>query len=140
MSNIDAMGMPQPRSTGGQLNAAISNAVLHVHSRYVGRGPSGAQVFFRHNVVVVVLHDVMTRAERSLVSSGQAQAAMDLRRQCHQTMRDDLVAAVEGLTGRGVVAFMSDSHLEPDVASQLFILDGEIPCEHDDELRRARGY
>ena len=37
-------------------------------------------------------------------------------------MRDDLVAEVEGLTGRRVIAFLSDNHLEPDIAIEAFKL------------------
>jgi hypothetical protein len=35
-------------------------------------------------------------------------------------------ASVERLTKRRVVAFMSDNHLEPDMAVELFVLDGPL--------------
>jgi hypothetical protein len=38
-------------------------------------------------------------------------------------MRGDLVAAVEGLTRRRVIAFMSDNHIEPDIATESFLLE-----------------
>lgn len=52
-------------------------------------------------------------------------------------MRHDLVAAVEELTGRTVVAFMSDNHVDPDMAAELFVLDSPVPGERaDQELDR----
>jgi hypothetical protein len=39
------------------------------------------------------------------------------------TMRADLVAGVEMITGRTVIAFLSDNHLEPDVAIESFVLE-----------------
>ncbi len=37
-------------------------------------------------------------------------------------MREDLVAAVEKLTGRHVEAFFSDNLHQPDVAVEIFLL------------------
>jgi hypothetical protein len=40
-------------------------------------------------------------------------------------MRDGLIAVVEGVTERKVVAFMSQSHIEPDMAAEVFVLEPE---------------
>jgi hypothetical protein len=44
-----------------------------------------------------------------------------------ETMRDDLVIGIEALTGRRVIAQTGTGTLEPDVTSDLFILDGQGP-------------
>jgi len=36
-------------------------------------------------------------------------------------MRDDIVAAVEEFTGRSVIAFMSDNHIDPDLACEVLV-------------------
>ncbi len=38
-------------------------------------------------------------------------------------MRDDIVAAVEEFTGRSVIAFMSDTHIDPDLACEVLVLE-----------------
>jgi hypothetical protein len=38
-------------------------------------------------------------------------------------MRDDLVAVVERATERKVVAFMSQNHIDPDLAVEVFVLE-----------------
>jgi uncharacterized protein YbcI len=48
-----------------------------------------------------------------------------MRRSFQQTMRQELSAAVERLTERKVIAFMSDSHLDPDYSMEVFILAPE---------------
>ena len=48
-----------------------------------------------------------------------------MRRSFQQTMREDMSNAVAGLTGRDVIAFMSDSHLEPDYSVEIFVLAPE---------------
>jgi hypothetical protein len=45
-----------------------------------------------------------------------------MRRAFQDTMRDDLIAAVESLTKRTVEAFLSDNLYDPDVAVEIFLL------------------
>lgn len=53
-------------------------------------------------------------------------AVNNMRSLFQQTMEADFTAAIERLTGRKVVAFISGNHLEPDVAAELFVLDAAI--------------
>jgi uncharacterized protein YbcI len=46
-----------------------------------------------------------------------------MRSALQSVMRNDLTAAIEGLTRRKVVAFMSASHAEPDLAAEVFVLE-----------------
>jgi len=115
------------RPGGGRLNAAIARAVVHTHRTYAGRGPTRARAFFRRNVVVVVMEELMTRAEQSLANDGQNEALLDARRQIQQAMQPQLVEAVEVLTGCKVTAFMGDNHLDPDMAVEVFVLDQPVP-------------
>jgi len=46
-----------------------------------------------------------------------------------EAMRADLVARIEELTGCKVEAFMSSSHLDPDYAAEVFVLDRPVPGE-----------
>lgn len=123
-------GEAEQRPTGGRLNAAIARGVVRLHSRYVGRGPTKAQAFYRGNVIVVIMQDTLTTEEASLAADGQADAVLRLRAQLQQTMKPELVAEIELLTGCRVVAFMCDNHLDPDVEAELFVLDRPVPPEH----------
>jgi uncharacterized protein YbcI len=44
-----------------------------------------------------------------------------IRRKFQSTMREDLVSGVERMTGRTVVAFMSDHDAGPDYAAEVFV-------------------
>ena len=44
-------------------------------------------------------------------------------------MREDLIATVVEHTGREVVAFLSDHHVDPDIAAEVFILKPRPPGE-----------
>ena len=114
------------RPAGGRLNAAVARAVVHAHNEYRGRGPTKAQAFFNQQVLVVLMEDTMTKAERSLVRDGKNDAVFEIRRQMQSTMHADMVASIEDLTGRKVIAFMSANHIAPDYAAELFVLDASI--------------
>jgi uncharacterized protein YbcI len=120
------MPAPDPRHApqGGELNAAISNAVVALLSEYTGRGPTKAQTTIRNNMVVVLLHDTLTKGERALVRRGRSEKVLDLRSEFQAAMRTEAVEVIAQLTGRKVTAFMSANHIDPDLAAEMFILDG----------------
>jgi uncharacterized protein YbcI len=118
------------RHSAGELNAAITRAVVRIHSQYVGRGPTKAQTFYRGPVVVTMLENAMTKAERSLVADGELDVVLGMRQKFQRTMRADMVDEIERITGRKVLAFMSDNHVEPDLAAELFFLDAPVDGEH----------
>jgi uncharacterized protein YbcI len=118
-------------STSGRLNKEIANAVVRWHKRFLGRGPTRAQAFFRHNIVVVMMEASLTEAERRLAhegASGRA-AMLEMRDRYSETMRSELVQEVEALTGCRVEAFMSSHHVDPDLAAELFVLDRPVASE-----------
>ncbi|HLI33016.1 MAG TPA: Na-translocating system protein MpsC family protein [Solirubrobacteraceae bacterium] len=128
--------------SGGRLNAALAKAVVKIHNEYVGRGPSRGHAFFRNNVVVVVMEETLTKAEHSLIASGSKDLVLRMRREFQRTMERDLVAVVEELTRCKVVAFMSDNHLSPDMAAEIFVLDRPLPgepAERSEETASAAG-
>jgi uncharacterized protein YbcI len=107
----------------GSIATEISNAVVRAYAEYLGRGPTKARTVLGADLVSVVLEDTLTKAERKLVESGEEALVVDTRRVVQATMRDDLVAAVEKLTGRKVVAFLSDQQADPDFAIESFVLE-----------------
>jgi len=112
----------EPIPSVGSLSAAISNAVVGLLHDYTGRGPTSARTTVGPDTVVVTLRNSLTKAERTLAERGQAVEVLAMRRAFQNTMRDDLVTAVERLTSRTVEAFLSDNLYEPDVAVEIFLL------------------
>ena len=117
------MTSPDASRTDGPLSAEITKAVVGVYRDYTGRGPTKARTFLNENTVHVLLEETMTTAEHQLAVDGEEEFVLDIRRKFQKTMRDDLVAAVEELGGRKVVAFMSDNTVEPDMALESFVLE-----------------
>jgi uncharacterized protein YbcI len=110
--------------TPASLSASISNHVVRLFAEYTGRGPTRARTTIRDNVVVCITEDTMTKAERRLTQEGEGALVVTVRRRFQSTMRADLVGGVELLTGRRVVAFLSDHDAGADMAAEVFVLDG----------------
>lgn len=118
-----------PRATGGPLNQEVAHFVARHRKEALGRGPTRTQVFARQNVIVVVMEDGLTPGERLLVAGGDHTAVIHARLRIQELMRGRLVAGVEELTGAKVKAFMSSNHIDPDLATELFVLDRPVPGE-----------
>lgn len=119
------------RHQDGELAAAISNTVVKALARTTGRGPTQAKTTLGDNGVFVVLQDSLTVGERSLADAGEVQAVLDLRRRWQAVMEEEVSREIEELTGRKVLGFMSDNHIDPDLAVEVFVLE-PLPQGTDD--------
>ncbi len=111
------------RHVDGELAAAISQTVVRALSQTTGRGPTKAKTTIGENGVFVVLQDTLTHGERTLSDAGQGRTVLDLRRRWQAIMQEDVSREIEELTGRKVIGFMSDNHIDPDLAVEVFILE-----------------
>ena len=123
-------GPHREHPSDGRVAAAISTSVVHTIGEYTGRGPTKARTYLNTDVITVLLQDTLTKPERRLVSDGNAPAVLQTRELFQQMMREELIASVEDLTGRTVVAFVSANHIDPDVSIESFVLEPE-PKETD---------
>src|SRR3954447_12264678 len=111
------------KRSDGQLAAAISNTVVQALARTTGRGPTKAKTTIGDNGVFVVLQDSLTVGEQTLADAGEGAAVLDLRRRWQSVMEKDVSREIEELTGRKVIGFMSDNHIDPDLAVEVFVLE-----------------
>ena len=113
------------------LNRDISRAMVALFKEATGRGPNRARTYIEDSVVVTILYDTMTKAERTLMAEEETETVRDLRRIFQGTFRDDAIEVVERLTGRKVLAFLSDHAVEPDYAVEAFVLEPGLGEESD---------
>jgi uncharacterized protein YbcI len=107
----------------GELAARISTIVVQALHRTTGRGPTKAKTTLGTNGVFVVLQDSLTRGEQTLADAGQGAAVLDLRRRWQGVMEAEISREIEEATGRRVIGFMSDNHIDPDLAVEVFVLE-----------------
>jgi uncharacterized protein YbcI len=119
------MNSSQERLSGGALNAALANEIGKLMADFTGRGATKSRAFVQQDVVVCVLEDAATRAERTLVAAGKADLVRLQRDALQRAMGPELIAAVERLTGRSVRTFMSGSDEIGASQVETFVLEPE---------------
>ena len=113
------------RSSLGELRATISNEIVRLQAEYYGKGPTRAKTYIVEDLVVVVLEESFTRAEKTLAERGERDAIEHIRRRFQQQMADDFTSVVEQATGRKVRVFLSETNIDQDVSVETFLLADE---------------
>src|SRR5256885_16231990 len=109
----------------GEMRATISREIVRLQAEYYGKGPTRAKTYIVDDVVVVVLEESFTRAEKTLVERGEREVIQQIRRRFQQQMADEFTSVVEQATGRKVRTFLSETNLEHDVSVETFLLAEE---------------
>ena len=101
----------------------ISAAMVALYSEVYGHDRTTASTFINGDVVVCILENILSSAEKELVADGGEGEVLDGRVAFQADRRDEFSAAVERLTGRRVVAFLSANQTAPGIASEVFFLE-----------------
>jgi uncharacterized protein YbcI len=113
------------RSSLGEMRATISNEIVRLQAEYYGKGPTRAKTYIVEDLVVVVLEESFTRAEKTLADRGERDAIQHIRRRFQQQMADSFTSIVEQATGRKVKTFLSETNVDDDVSVETFLLADE---------------
>jgi uncharacterized protein YbcI len=118
---------PEPRSEsyrGGAQAAAISNALVQLHRRAYGKGPTKAKTYLLDDVVFCVLEGGALRIEETLRDAGEEEMVHQVRRTFQAALEGEFRQIIERATGRTVRAFMSQFDPENDIGVEIFFLNG----------------
>ena len=110
------------RSSLGEMRATIANEIVRLQAEYYGKGPTRAKTYIVEDLVVVVLEESFTRAEKTLADRGERDAIEHIRRRFQQQMADAFTSVVEQATARKVRAFLSQTDIDQDVSVEVFLL------------------
>jgi uncharacterized protein YbcI len=109
----------------GEIRATISREIVRLQAEYYGKGPTKAKTYIVDDLVVVVLEESFTRAEKTLAERGERDAIQPVRRRFQQHMADSFISVVEQATGRTVRVFLSETDIDQDVSVETFLLADE---------------
>jgi uncharacterized protein YbcI len=110
----------------GQLAAAISNAVVGIHSKHYGKGPTKAKTYLIDDSIVCVMQDVFTTVERTLIEAGKGELVREVRTTFQYSLRDEFIDAIAAIVGRRPRAFMSQIDCDADMAIEFFLLENGV--------------
>src|SRR5213595_2896818 len=112
---------------GGKLLSAISTSIVAILREHYGRGPMRAKTYALDDIIVVVMRGSgFTSLEKTIMDSGEPDRVVAMRHDFQRMMTKSFTDTIEELTGRNVVAFLSQAHVEPDITMEIFFVDGPL--------------
>jgi uncharacterized protein YbcI len=120
--------MPAPVSplNGEALLEAVTVAMVALHERYHHRVPVTAKtMLLGGDLLACVMGGVYTDVEKTMIEMQRSPIVQETRSAFQVAMQHKFIAAVEELSGRDVIAFISNQHVGPDMEIELFMLKPE---------------
>jgi uncharacterized protein YbcI len=120
------MSAPRVALTGDALLAGVTDAMVALHERYHHRVPVTAKtLLLGGDLLACVLGGVYTDVEKTMIELQRTTIVQETRSAFQSAMQHKFIAAVEDLSGRDVLAFISNHHVGPDMEIELFMLKPE---------------
>ena len=120
------MSAPDAALTGDALLVAVTDAMVALHKRYHHREPVTAKTsMLGDDLLACVLGGVYTDVEKTMIELQRTTIVQETRSAFQNAMQQKFIDAIEGLSGRGVLAFISNHHVGPDMEIELFLLNPE---------------
>jgi uncharacterized protein YbcI len=107
---------PVRRSTDGPAAMAICNAITAALKQSCGKGPTQVKAYSTHDHVAVVVQDMLTTLERTLVQDGHEQLVSEARQVLIDRVANECRATIEQATGRRVVGWQTEVNPSADRA------------------------
>jgi uncharacterized protein YbcI len=117
------MPAPDASPSGDEMLAAVTQAMVAFHQRYHHRKPVTAKtLMLGDDLLACVLGGVYTDVEKTMIEIQHKTIVQETRNEFQNAMQDKFISAIERLTGRNVLAFISNHHVGPDIEIELFLL------------------
>jgi uncharacterized protein YbcI len=117
------MSAPDVPLDGDALLVAVTDAMVALHERYHHRAPVTAKtLLLGDELLVCVLGGVYTDVEKTIIEIQRAPIVQETRSAFQSAMQNKFIAAVESLSGRQVLTFISNHHVGPDLEVEVFML------------------
>jgi uncharacterized protein YbcI len=132
---MDSQQVPESAETAdhqSSVRAEISRQMVRIYKEQFGRGPTKAKTEFAGpDIVICILEDSLTPAERRLAEMGEHQRLRDTRLFFQYATKGQFVATIESILNRRVRAFNSSIDTEEDVSVEVFHLEPSTPTSFD---------
>jgi uncharacterized protein YbcI len=117
------MSSPTPPLHGEDLLTAVTEAMVALHERYHHRIPVSAKTqLLGDDLIAVVMGGIYTDVEKTMIELRRGPIVQETRSAFQDAMQQRFIDEVERLSGRDVFAFISNSHVGPDLEIELFVL------------------
>lgn len=114
---------PRRPLVGDELLFGVTEAMVALHQRYYHRTPVSAKSqMLGDDLLACVLGGVYTDVEKTMIELQRSTVVQETRSAFQTAMQRKFIDEVERLSGRDVLAFISNQHVGPDMEVELFML------------------
>jgi uncharacterized protein YbcI len=121
----EAAGVQEdPPSAAGHTMRDLSREMVRLYKEQFGRGPETVRsTFASPDVIISVLGNTFSPVELAMRAMGEHQRLRDIRTMFQHATEPKFREAVEAVTGRKVIGFMSGTDVEHDLCCEVFTLE-----------------
>ena len=102
----------------------VAKGLVQAIKKYYGKGPTSARAhFIEDDILIVVMRDPATTAERAMADAGKQEDARDFRLSFQNVYAGELRGVVEATTGRTVATYHSQIMFDPDMLFEIFVFE-----------------
>jgi len=117
------MSAPTDPLSGDALLAAVTEAMVSFHRHYHHRAPVTAKSqLLGDDLLVCVMGGVYTDVEKTMIELQRTTIVQETRNAFQNAMQHRFIDKVQRLSGRDVLAFVSNHHVGPDLEIEMFFL------------------
>jgi uncharacterized protein YbcI len=101
----------------------VSREMAQIQKLAFGKGPVSAKSYLFDDLLLIVMREGLTVAERTMLDFGRENLVREFRQQFENEMTNRLVSMVENATERKVLTYQSQVMFDPDVIVEIFVFD-----------------
>lgn len=139
---LASVSMPSGERLSGEWAEALARvckAVVHIHKRFYGKGPTKARAHLSEDLLTVVLEGGFTRGEETLRRSGHEVEVLRSRLAMKHSVDGVFREAIEDALNRSVRSFMSACDPAGGVQVEVFVLEPLFQSLHDEHALEFGG-
>lgn len=111
--------------SGDPLLQAVTESLVALHERYYRAPATAKSQMLGEDLLACVLGGVFTDVEKTMIELQRGRVVQETRSAFQEAMQQKFIDEVERLSGREVLAFISNQHIGPDLEVELFVFRSE---------------
>ena len=106
----------------GVVAERISQEFARIHEESYGVVPKGVDTYLLADAVLSVMEIDLLKHEQLIAGNGNHSSIREVRSAFQEAIGTTFKASIEHMTGRRVIGFLSDTHVDPSFSVEFFKL------------------
>ena len=124
--------------TRGQVERAIGQRLQTLYRERTGQRPEKVTCQFFDETLAIVMEQITTSAERSLIAAGRQQIAEKFRAELENVMQAEVIRLIEEVGSTSVIHLLTSTSLESGFLGLIAILKDTPPVRDPESIPKAK--